>query len=146
MRSSVLLVVVLCLPLFGEEQAVDSVDNKKDTIKSIDTGATQTEEANSTVIQADRSSAVDATDGEPTVDLSQRDTTQTVVKTTTVKDSIGGKKVEVTENKDVTTTSSVKKIKLRKRKYNYRQQVILAVGMMAFIAIMMTTAQSLNPN
>lgn len=43
------------------------------------------------------------------------------------------------------SATSVKKIKLRKRDYNYRQQVLLAIGMMAFIAIMMTTAQSLNP-
>jgi hypothetical protein len=41
--------------------------------------------------------------------------------------------------------TSMRKIKLIKREYNYRQQVVLAVGMMAFIAIMMSTAQSWNP-
>jgi hypothetical protein len=41
--------------------------------------------------------------------------------------------------------ASTRKIKLVKREYNHRQQIILAVGMMAFIAIMMTTAQSMNP-
>ena len=41
--------------------------------------------------------------------------------------------------------ASARKIKLIKREYNYRQQVLLAIGMMAFIAIMMTTAQSYNP-
>lgn len=41
--------------------------------------------------------------------------------------------------------TTVRKIKLVKRKYNYRQQIGLAVGMMAFIAIVMTTAQTLNP-
>ena len=41
--------------------------------------------------------------------------------------------------------SSVKKIKLRKKSYNYRQQITLAIGMMAFIAVIMFTDQSLNP-
>jgi hypothetical protein len=40
---------------------------------------------------------------------------------------------------------SARKIKLVKREYDHRQQVVLAVGMMAFILIMMTTAQSWNP-
>ena len=41
--------------------------------------------------------------------------------------------------------TSTRKIPLTKRQFNYRQQVILAVGMMAFVALMMTTAQSWNP-
>jgi hypothetical protein len=49
------------------------------------------------------------------------------------------------DNKNVIPSSSVKKIKLRKREYNYKQQVRLAVGMMAFIAFVMFTAQNLNP-
>lgn len=45
----------------------------------------------------------------------------------------------------VQDTSNTRKIKLIKRKYNHRQQVILAIGMMVFIGIMMTTAQNMNP-
>ncbi|MBN1307405.1 MAG: hypothetical protein JXA18_05775 [Chitinispirillaceae bacterium] len=41
--------------------------------------------------------------------------------------------------------SSARKISLIKRQYNYRQQIILAIGMMAFVAIIMTSAQSWNP-
>jgi hypothetical protein len=55
------------------------------------------------------------------------------------------KQTQVPEIKDIAATPVVRKIKLRKREYNYRQQIGLAVGMMAFIAIMMTTAQTLNP-
>jgi len=40
---------------------------------------------------------------------------------------------------------SARKITLTKRKYNYKQQIILAVGMMVFVALMMTTAQNWNP-
>jgi amino acid permease len=42
-------------------------------------------------------------------------------------------------------TSNTRKIKLIKRKYNHRQQVVLAIGMMIFIGIMIGTAQNMNP-
>jgi|GEM_PF-3589951 len=41
--------------------------------------------------------------------------------------------------------SGVKKLSLIKRSYRYRQQVLLATGMMAFVALMMLTSQSWNP-
>ena len=37
------------------------------------------------------------------------------------------------------------KMKLIKRTFDHKRQVYLAAGMMAFIAIIMTTAQSWNP-
>jgi hypothetical protein len=36
--------------------------------------------------------------------------------------------------------------KLTKRKYNHKEQVYFAVGMMAFFALILTTAQSWNPD
>lgn len=41
--------------------------------------------------------------------------------------------------------ASTRKIPLIKRQFNYKQQVILALGMMAFVAIFMTTSQTWNP-
>lgn len=46
---------------------------------------------------------------------------------------------------DPAAKSGVKKISLIKRNYRYRQQVFLATGMMAFVAVMMLTSQSWNP-
>jgi len=37
------------------------------------------------------------------------------------------------------------KIKIRKRTFNFREQVLLAVGMMAFILVLTTTVDSFNP-
>lgn len=37
------------------------------------------------------------------------------------------------------------KMKLVQRTFNHKQQVYLGLGMMAFIALIMTTAQSWNP-
>jgi len=37
------------------------------------------------------------------------------------------------------------KMDLVKRSFNHKQQVFLGIGMMAFVAIIMTTAQSWNP-
>jgi hypothetical protein len=55
-----------------------------------------------------------------------------------------GQKMMDTSEKE-SEQSNVRKIKLVKRNYNYRQQIWLAIGMMAFVALMMTTAQTLNP-
>jgi len=41
---------------------------------------------------------------------------------------------------------SVKKIKLIKRDYNYHREFALAIGMMAFIAVIMASSQNWNPN
>ncbi|MBD3319886.1 MAG: hypothetical protein GF350_02205 [Chitinivibrionales bacterium] len=38
-----------------------------------------------------------------------------------------------------------KKLKIVKREFNFKEQVGLAVGMMAFILIVMTTEQAWNP-
>jgi len=46
---------------------------------------------------------------------------------------------------DTTGEKGVRKIKLIKREYNYRQQMTLAIGMMSFIAIMMASSQNWNP-
>ena len=51
---------------------------------------------------------------------------------------------------DTSTTSTSSqprgKMKLVKRQRNFRQQLGFSLGMMAFIAIMMTSAQTWNPN
>jgi hypothetical protein len=39
-----------------------------------------------------------------------------------------------------------KKLKLVQRGYSYRQQIGLAVGMMAFVAVIFTTSQNWNPD
>ena len=145
MRLSVLLVFMLSISLFGEELVVDSVVNQEDTTNRIDTVVTTEVEAVSDTIPADNDSAIEATVGKIPASVSQSDTTGTATTATSVNGSIDEKKVEVTETKNVAATASVEKIKLRKRHFNYRQQVGLAVGMMAFIVVMMTTAQSLNP-
>ena len=86
-----------------------------------------------------------AVSGEATAAPDVPDTTESVEKVTVRSDSTGEKQVQVTEKNEVAATTTVKKIKLRKRDYNYKQQIRLAVGMMAFIAITMMTAQNLNP-
>ncbi|MBD3345538.1 MAG: hypothetical protein GF401_10790 [Chitinivibrionales bacterium] len=42
-------------------------------------------------------------------------------------------------------TSHTKKLKIVKREFNFKEQVGLAVGMMAFILAVMTTSQAWNP-
>ncbi|MBN1576954.1 MAG: hypothetical protein JW913_10405 [Chitinispirillaceae bacterium] len=54
-------------------------------------------------------------------------------------------KTTVQSETEASTKSSIRKIPLTKRRYNYRQQIVLAIGMMAFIAIIMTSAQTWNP-
>jgi hypothetical protein len=55
-------------------------------------------------------------------------------------------KTTVTQSQtEASKKSSIRKIHLTKREYNYKQQVILALSMMAFIAVIMTSAQSWNP-
>lgn len=44
-----------------------------------------------------------------------------------------------------TTLNEPRKLKLIKRKYNSRQQVLLATGMMVFVVGIMTMAQQWNP-
>lgn len=43
------------------------------------------------------------------------------------------------------TAEKKEKMNLVKRKFDSKQQVFLGVGMMVFIAVIMTTAQSWNP-
>ena len=43
------------------------------------------------------------------------------------------------------TTQQIEKIKVVRRRFKYREQVGTALGMMAFIAIILTTVQSWNP-
>jgi hypothetical protein len=43
------------------------------------------------------------------------------------------------------TTKQIEKIKVVRRRFKYREQVGTALGMMAFIAIILTTVQSWNP-
>jgi len=40
----------------------------------------------------------------------------------------------------------VRKLRIIKRKVNYREQIFVALGVMAFVAVMMTTTQAWNPN
>lgn len=51
--------------------------------------------------------------------------------------------VAAPENSD--EKSGIKKIKLIKREYNYGQQLRLAIGMMAFLAVVMMSSQNWNP-
>jgi hypothetical protein len=53
------------------------------------------------------------------------------------------------EKKSVATDSSnrvIPAVKLTKRNYNHREQVIFGTAMMAFLAIVITTVQNMNPN
>lgn len=138
MRTFTLLILLLVSLALGVEPTSDSAVTPQISISSVDTTATP--DSTSSVLDSIKA------DVAVPVDTSQSDTVQAAATVSaTPVDTIDQQTVEVTENKDIAATSSVKKIKLRKRKFNYRQQVVLAVGMMAFIAIMMTTAQSLNP-
>ena len=55
------------------------------------------------------------------------------------------KKTAAQSETDASKRSPTRKISLIKRQYNYRQQIILAMGMMVFVALIMTSAQSWNP-
>ena len=44
------------------------------------------------------------------------------------------------------STKKIEKIEVVRRKFKYREQVGTALGMMAFIAIILTTVQSWNPD
>ena len=44
------------------------------------------------------------------------------------------------------STKKIEKIKVVRRRFKYREQVGTALGMMAFIAIVLTTVQSWNPD
>ena len=46
---------------------------------------------------------------------------------------------------DAAATKKIEKIKVVRRKFKYREQIGVALGMMAFIAIILTTVQSWNP-
>jgi hypothetical protein len=130
---SILITLCLTVSLFSAETVSDSLSS--DTI-------TASTERNSMVPD----SLVEQTDS--------MDTTATVSESDSLLPAAAGvggggttdeKRTQVPEIKDIAATPVVRKIKLRKREYNYRQQIGLALGMMAFIAIMMTTAQTLNP-
>ena len=43
------------------------------------------------------------------------------------------------------TTKQIEKIKIVRHRFKYREQVGTALGMMAFIAIILTTVQTWNP-
>ena len=44
------------------------------------------------------------------------------------------------------STKKIEKIEVVRRKFKYREQVGTALGMMAFIALILTTVQSWNPD
>ena len=46
---------------------------------------------------------------------------------------------------DTAAPKKIEKIKVVRRKFNYREQVGVALGMMAFIAIILSSVQSWNP-
>jgi hypothetical protein len=46
---------------------------------------------------------------------------------------------------DAASPKKIEKIKVVRRKFKYREQVGVALGMMAFIALILTTVQSWNP-
>ncbi len=63
------------------------------------------------------------------------------------------KKIELTDTNStplaIVSGDSAKtkpEIKLNKKKYNHREQVIFATGMMAFIAVILATVQNWNPD
>ena len=47
---------------------------------------------------------------------------------------------------EIQAESSKPSMRLVRRKFDHKHQVFLAAGMMAFIALVMTTAQTWNPN
>ncbi len=130
---SILVTLCFTVPLFSAETVSDSL--RPDTV----------------IISTERDSLVqdslvEQSDSmDTTAVVSEPDSLLPTAGGTSGSGTTGEKQVQVTEKKDVAATPAVRKIKLRKREYNYRQQIGLAVGMMAFIAIMMTTAQTLNP-
>jgi hypothetical protein len=51
----------------------------------------------------------------------------------------------VTRVADSAATQSSAKLVVVKRDFNYREQIGIALAMMAFVALMMTTTQTFNP-
>ena len=139
MVRSIVFALFVAASVFGSDTEENSVAPEEDTNVSVDTAEAASGDIQST---SPESTAVS---GEATAAPDVPDTTESVEKVTVRSDSTGEKQVQVTEKNEVAATTTVKKIKLRKRDYNYKQQIRLAVGMMAFIAITMMTAQNLNP-
>jgi hypothetical protein len=52
----------------------------------------------------------------------------------------------VSPQPDAPAKQKPRKIKILKRKFDVREQVGIALGMMAFVLIMMTTSQAWNPD
>ena len=58
-------------------------------------------------------------------------------------DSLSVEKISVATD---SSNSQKPAAKLNKRNYNHREQVIFGTAMMAFLAIVITTVQNMNPN
>ena len=130
---TVLVTLFLSAPIFSAETGSDSLTPDTVTVST---------ERDSMVPD----SLVEQTDSmDTTAVASEPDSLHPAATGSSGSGTTGEKQAQVPEKKDVAATQAIRKIKLRKREYNYRQQIGLAVGMMAFIAIMMTTAQTLNP-
>lgn len=50
------------------------------------------------------------------------------------------------EKDSIPQAAAPRKLKIVKRHFKYKEQIGLAVGMMAFILVVMTTAQAWNPD
>lgn len=65
------------------------------------------------------------------------------IETASTKDSLSITKKTVAEDSINTEKPAAK---LNKRNYNHREQMIFGTAMMAFLAIILTTVQSMNPD
>jgi hypothetical protein len=126
MRKAILIFLFTVLPVASadEESGATAVDTAVSRVVSDDSTARTT--VGKTTFAPAASS--DTLPGSPA-------TADSTVQSVTTKTTVTQSQTEASKK------SSIRKIHLTKREYNYKQQVILALSMMAFIAIIMTTAQ-----
>ncbi len=130
MWKTILIFLFTVLPAAGadEERGAIAVDTAVSRVESDDSTAKPTD-IDTTFAPAASSDSL------PGSQAAVDNTIQSVTAKTTVTQS----------QTEASKKSSIRKIHLTKREYNYKQQVILALSMMAFVAVIMTSAQSWNP-
>ena len=96
----------------------------------------------STTAQDQDTALVDSTADSTILVTEQKDSVENVIVTdTTARDSLALSQLPAKPEE-----KKIEKIKIVRRDFKYRYQVRTALGMMAFIAIVLTTAQSWNPD
>ena len=131
MRITVLVFFLFALPVYSADTTI---------------GLHEADSTQLTISQEDSvQGAVDSGTTAITVDSSDSLPAATTAPDTLDRSVLVQKNAPAPQPPQAPPRASTRKIRLTKRHFNYKQQVILAVGMMAFIALMMTTAQSWNP-